>query len=703
VAELSGPVSCSQCGAALTADDVFCNKCGTRQGAALPVPADPLRAALERALGVQYEIGRLIGRGGMGVVYFAREKALDREVAIKVLPPEAAEASPEGRERFRREARTAAQLNHTNIVPLYTFGETEGLTFFVMGYVRGESLGERLRREGRLPNDEAIRILRELADALDFAHRKGVVHRDVKPDNVLLEDGTGRPMLADFGIAKGHTAGQALTQTGMIVGTPAYMSPEQARGERTIDGRSDLYSLGALAYEMLGGRAVFSGSSAQEMLVQHMTQAPLPLKAIAPDMPEGAAAAVMRCLEKDPGRRFPDGQALRTALETPGDADELIPEDIRGLRGYVPQLLITGYLAGLAAIAAAAGWGLSSDLGSLALQMVGYGLAAFVALGAALAGVGRWSGKHPWSEIRRLSLLAPRWWPFWWPRRWSPPSVADRLPPYIRRWRRVTAIETIISTGVFAPALVARIFGLLGGRGGPWGLWGTVALAAMIVGQVPYISGVILLAARWGKQRGLDLTDCAYLLGTPLTSTFWQKPRIAALLLPEGKAVRKHDEPKSAHEMLRAIGDMAHALGPAFRDLTAQAAVAARDAANEIETLDREIAALSAEANPAEVARLQERLGALPADSPLRPLLSSQLDLLKSLTARIDSLAQRRARVGDLLRTLWLQLANLRALKTADDPEANEVTGRIRALCGNVAAEISAEHETAKLLGANRS
>jgi len=690
---------CTQCGAALGTDDPFCPKCGARRSSELPVPADPLRAALERALGVQYEIGRLIGRGGMGVVYYAREKALDREVAIKVLPPEAAEASPEGRERFRREARTAAQLNHSNIVPLYTFGETEGLTFFVMGYVRGESLGERLRREGRLPSNEAIRILRELADALDFAHRKGVVHRDVKPDNVLLEDGTDRPMLADFGIAKGHAAGQALTQTGMIVGTPAYMSPEQASGERGIDGRSDLYSLGALAYEMLGGRAVFSGNSAQEMLVQHMTQAPVPLKAIAPDVPEGVAAVVMRCLEKDPGRRFPDGQALRTALETPDDSDDLIPEDIRGLRGYVPQTVISVYLAGLAVLGAAAGAGLSSELGRAVLETVGYVLTAVVAAGAALAGFGRWRGKHPWSEIRRLSLLAPRWWPFWWPRRWSPPSVADRLPLNIRRWRRATTFLYAMVFGVALPAGVAAIFSR---KGGLWEVIGAVVVIAWNVGFFSYIA-LFFYAARWGKKRGLEQTDCARLMQAPLTSAFWRKPRIAALLLPEGKAVRKPDEPKSPHQMLRAIGEMAHALGPALRDLTEQAAVASRDAANEVETLDREIAALSAEANPAEVARLQERLGALAADSPLRPLLSSQLDLLRSLTARIDSLAQRRARVGDLLRTLWLQLANLRELKAADDPEAGEITGRIRALCGSVAIEISAEHETVRLLGSSDS
>jgi len=252
---------------------------------------------------------------------------------------------------------------------------------------------------------------------------------------------------------------------------------------------------------------------------------------------------------------------------------------------------------------------------------------------------------------------------------------------------------------VAAPAGVAAIFGR---RGGPPVPWGDIAMVTLSVGLLSEFA-IAVHVSRWGMKRGLDEMEGLRLFSWPLTSAFWRKPRIAALLLPEGKAVRKPDEPKSPHEMLRAIGDVAHALGPALRDLTDQAAVAARDAANEIETLDREIAALSAEANPAEVARLQERLGALPADSPLRPLLSSQLDLLKSLTARIDSLAQRRTRVSDLLRTLWLQLANLRALKTADDPEAAEITGRIRALCGSVAIEISAEHETAKLLGSNGS
>ncbi|MEK6767507.1 MAG: serine/threonine-protein kinase, partial [Gemmatimonadota bacterium] len=239
-------------------------------------PDDPQRAALERALGAQYEIVRLLGRGGMGAVYLARERALERLVAIKVLPPDLA-SDAESRERFRREARTAAKLTHPNIVPLHTFGEVEGMLYFVMGYVRGESLGERMHREGKLPPEDVRRIIGELAGALDYAHRQGVIHRDIKPDNVLLEDESGRPMLTDFGVAKARATGATLTEAGAVVGTPHYMSPEQASGARDLDGRSDLYSLGIMGYAMLSGRLPFEGDSFRDVIVQHVTKAPPPL------------------------------------------------------------------------------------------------------------------------------------------------------------------------------------------------------------------------------------------------------------------------------------------------------------------------------------------------------------------------------------------------------------------------------------------
>src|SRR5262245_23866829 len=215
---------CVQCQSELPTAARFCPACGTPAKADDSEPTDPIRAVLESNLGFQYRIERILGRGGMGAVYLAHEAALDRDVALKVLPPEQA-ITLERRERFRREARTAARLSHPNIVPLYTFGEVAGLMYFVMGYVSGESLGARLKRQSRLPSEDARMLISEIAGALDYAHRQSVVHRDIKPDNILLDETTQRPVLTDFGIAKMRVSNEVLTLTGSLIGTPQYMSP----------------------------------------------------------------------------------------------------------------------------------------------------------------------------------------------------------------------------------------------------------------------------------------------------------------------------------------------------------------------------------------------------------------------------------------------------------------------------------------------
>jgi tRNA A-37 threonylcarbamoyl transferase component Bud32 len=284
----------------------------------MTAPSDrPLPARLAEALGDAYTIEGEIGRGGMGVVYRARDERLQRRVAIKVLPPELA-FQQDIRERFTREAQTAARLSHPHIVPIHTVGEGQGLVYFVMGYVDGESVAARIRRRGPLPVEEVRRIMKETADALSAAHGLSVIHRDIKPDNILLEGTRGRVMVTDFGIAKAlsSTSGATLTGVGVAIGTPAFMSPEQAAGERDIDGRSDLYSLGIVTYQMLTGALPFNAPSVAGILMKQITEAAPDLRKLRPETPEDLALAVARCLEKDPENRWPTADALRRALES---------------------------------------------------------------------------------------------------------------------------------------------------------------------------------------------------------------------------------------------------------------------------------------------------------------------------------------------------------------------------------------------------
>ena len=280
-------------------------------------PTSPLAPRLSDALGSAFTIEGEIGRGGMGVVYRARDEKLKRRVAIKVLPPELA-FQQEIRARFTREAETAARLSHPHIVPIYTVGEGNGLVYFVMGYVDGESVGGRLKRRGKLPVEEVRRIMKETADALSAAHAMSVIHRDIKPDNILLDGTRGRVMVTDFGIAKAMSGGTGgtLTSAGVAIGTPQYMSPEQAAGEKEIDGRSDLYSLGILSYQMLTGELPFNAPTVAGILMKQITELPPSLADKRPDCPEDLALAVTRCLETDPENRWPSADALRRALES---------------------------------------------------------------------------------------------------------------------------------------------------------------------------------------------------------------------------------------------------------------------------------------------------------------------------------------------------------------------------------------------------
>jgi serine/threonine protein kinase len=314
---------------------------------------DTLRDQLQLALGDAYTLGRELGGGGMSMVFVARETALDRDVVVKVLPNEM--AGHLSLERFKREITLAARLQHPHIVPMLTAGDANGLPFFTMPLIEGESLRARLEREGELPLSDAVRLLREVASALAYAHELGIMHRDIKPDNVLVSAGSA--MVTDFGVAKAvsESAGGgsiAITGTGMAIGTPAYMAPEQASADPSVDHRADIYAWGVLAYELLTGRPPFAGRTPAAMFAAHMTEAPELISKRRASVPPALATLVMSALEKRPSDRPQSAASIVTALDAmtaPGTSSTAARTSVnqRPLR-----LLIAGAIVGVAAIAA---------------------------------------------------------------------------------------------------------------------------------------------------------------------------------------------------------------------------------------------------------------------------------------------------------------------------------------------------------------
>jgi formylglycine-generating enzyme required for sulfatase activity/tRNA A-37 threonylcarbamoyl transferase component Bud32 len=276
-----------------------------------PSTTDLLAARLQDALGPNYEVERALGSGGFAVVYLVKDLALKRKLAVKVLSPDLI-ASKTVLERFHREAETIAQLSHPNIVPLHFIGSKDDLVYLVMECIQGESLAERIERETRLPVDEVGRILREVAGALEHAHKRGVVHRDIKPHNVLLEAETGRALVTDFGIAR-TAEGSSLTASGMVVGTPAYLSPEQVMGQ-TIDHRADIYALGIMGYEMLTGEPPFTGPTPTAVLMKRLAEPPPAVTRLRPEVPQAVEDVIHGCLAQEPADRFQSAGEVARAL-----------------------------------------------------------------------------------------------------------------------------------------------------------------------------------------------------------------------------------------------------------------------------------------------------------------------------------------------------------------------------------------------------
>jgi serine/threonine-protein kinase len=313
-----------------------------------PSRLDSVFVAFQSALAGRYSIDRELGRGGMGIVYLAHDVHLDRLVAIKLLPPERA-SDPALRERFLREARLAAKLSHPNIIPIHSVAESGEFVYYVMAFVDGETLAERVRTRGPLTGTDGARVLREVAWALAHAHSQGLVHRDVKPDNILLENGSGRALVADFGIAA--ITADAVAQG--VAGTPEFMSPEQATGAG-VDARSDIYSLGATAFFAFSGRLPFEGSTATEVLAKHATEPAPALASSGVAVPRRVAALVDRCLAKDPAQRPATADAVAEQLGLALEQRRELPVALRAFVKRNSRLDGGGTLIGTLGLATAA-------------------------------------------------------------------------------------------------------------------------------------------------------------------------------------------------------------------------------------------------------------------------------------------------------------------------------------------------------------
>jgi serine/threonine-protein kinase len=634
-------------------------------------PEQDLLARVAHAVEPVYDIERELGRGGSGIVYRAMDRRLKRSVALKILPPDLAFRS-DVRERFLREAETAASLNHPNIVPIFSVDEREGLAWFAMALVEGESIGERVRRTGAASYSEVRRMLREVGDALAYAHARGVVHRDIKPDNILLDAQTGRALVTDFGIARAMTDESRLTATGTAIGTPAYMSPEQCAGDRQLDGRSDLYSLGAVAYYMITGQPVFDGPSTPVIMMKHVTERPVSITRYRHDVPPDLDAIVMKLLEKDPSHRFADGESLVNALTSgtfnaPREEFSTYPS----MQRAEPRM---------------------PTLQQSFQEMTGRPFPLPSALDLGPIGGARAQSRMAFHEVRRLRREA----------RAQQKEILENSRPLsdrVRSFRR--HIVRYMGTTAF-------LFGInavtSGGAHHFW--WAAFPALGMMLGLINEGGSLWAAGARlrdvFGNTNALRAAEAsqAALAAPSGVGVAPPKPDADAEQIAEVLAGPRGNVARQAVADRRAIKDLVARLGKAEREMLPDVDGTSEGLYQRIAELGRALHRLDSEIGPDQVSDLDERIAKSEtaeagSDSERRlRLLKRQREMLTHLLESRDRLSEQYESAGLLLQNLKLDLIRMRSSGLQSGlADVTSVTQEARALSKEIGYVLAAADE----------
>ena len=673
-----------------------------------------LRERVSAAVGALFDIEEEIGRGGMAVVYRARDVRLRRRVALKVLPPELA-FREDVKSRFLREAQMSAQLSHPNIVPIFAVDEIDGVVFFAMGLVEGETLAQQLAREPRPPLATVRDLLRSVAQALAYAHARGVVHRDVKPDNILVERANGHALVSDFGIARAAEGDARLTVTGIAVGTPAYMSPEQAMGEKDVDGRSDIYALGVVGYQMLAGELPFQAANTPAMLMKHISERPKPLHEMRPDLPANLTHAIERAMAKGRGERWQDASAFRDALDENAErgratrshppvvgADEPRPRD-----GFFAGVSVAGVNVGVVARA-----GRPSAPGSLP-RLPGLPPNIFDPAQQRYSqdALREWrEAQRRWKERAHVEPQAAAGDVRMMSRREMRRARRDGLLPERTPEERIRSAQRAVLSYVLTVGFLA-VINMVTSPQFPWFIFPAFGMGIGVVSRIGslWIDGVPL--RRLFRRQPVVATPP----GQPAHALGAAQPFAAAASAiipdlngvpreildgPHGAAVREAAESKAViFDVLAKLSDADRQMLPDIKPTVDTLVERVRSLAQSLHQLDQDASSEAISKLEARIAKAREPGGSTAADGARRmELLERQLATLRDLAGRRVAVAEQLESASVVLQTMRLDLLKLRSSGLDSRLDASTgATQEARALSTDIGRVIDAANEVRKL------